>query len=34
MSYELNAILEKIKDKFICVYEGESKEFSSKEKFE
>lgn len=34
MSYELNMILEKIKGKFICVYDGESKAFSSKDEFE
>lgn len=34
MSYELNGILEKIQGNFICVYEGESKVFSSKEEFE
>ena len=34
MNYELNMILEKIKCDFVCVYEGESKSFSSKEEFE
>lgn len=34
MSYELNAILGKITGEFICVYEGESNVFSSKEEFE
>ena len=33
MNYELNMILEKIKCDFVCVYEGESKSFSSKEEF-
>ncbi len=34
MNYELNTILGKIKGNFICVYEGESKVFSSKDEFE
>lgn len=33
MSYELNTILGKIKGRFICVYDGESKVFLSKEEF-
>jgi len=34
MSCELNGILEKITGNFVCVYEGESKMFSSKDEFE
>lgn len=34
MSFELNAILDRIKGNFICVYDGESKVFSSKDEFE
>ncbi len=34
MSYELNTILDKIEGSFICVYDGESKIFSSKDEFE
>lgn len=34
MNYELNTILEKINCNFICVYESESRAFSSKEEFE
>lgn len=34
MSYELNAISEKIPGEFIYVYEGESNAFSFKEEFE
>lgn len=34
MNYELNMILEKISGSFICVYEGESKSFISKDEFE
>lgn len=34
MNYELSTILKKIKGNFICVYEGVSKEFSTKEEFE
>lgn len=34
MNYELNMILEKVKCDFVCVYEGESKLFSSKAEFE
>ena len=34
MNYELNMILEKINCNFICVYESESRVFSSKEEFE
>lgn len=34
MNYELNTILDKVKGSFICVYDGTSKLFSSKEEFE
>jgi len=34
MSCVLNELLEKIIGNFICVYEGESKTFSSKDEFE
>ena len=34
MSYELNTILDKIEGSFICVYDGKSKVFSSKDEFE
>ena len=34
MSYELNTILDKIEGSFVCVYDGESKVFSSKDEFE
>jgi len=34
MSCELNGLLEKITGNFVCVYEGESKIFSSKDEFE
>ncbi len=34
MNCELNMILDKVKGKFICVYNGESKVFSSKDEFE
>ncbi len=34
MGYELNTILDKIEGSFICVYDGESKVFSSKDEFE
>lgn len=34
MNYELNMILNKIRGAYICVYEGESKTFFSKEEFE
>ena len=34
MSYELNSILDKIKGNFICIYDNESKSFSSKDEFE
>jgi len=34
MSCELNGLLEKIMGTFVCVYEGESKIFSSKDEFE
>ncbi len=33
MSCELNMILDKVKGSFICVYNGESKVFSSKDEF-
>lgn len=34
MTYKLKMVLEKIKGKFICIYDGESKAFSSKEEIE
>jgi len=34
MSWALNELLEKVIGNFICVYEGESKAFSSKDEFE
>jgi len=34
MSCELNGLLEKITGNFVCVYEGESKIFASKDEFE
>ncbi len=34
MNCELDMILNKVKGKFICEYNGESKVFSSKEEFE
>ena len=34
MNYELNMILEKISGSFVCVYEGNSMRFASKEEFE
>ncbi len=33
MSCELNMFLDKVKGSFICVYNGESKVFSSKDEF-
>lgn len=34
MSFELNTIIDEIEGSFVCVYDGESKIFSSKNEFE
>ena len=34
MNYDLNLILDKISGNFICVYEGNSMRFASKDEFE